>query len=389
MAVRRHELDWLRAMAIVMLVIYHSGRIFDQGDFYVKNTTLSAGMQFFVNFVGIWAMPLFFFIAGAAAWFALQKRPWTEFLSERTKRLVLPFFLGVLLIVPLQVFCVYVQKAGNPHSYLSFYKYLFTVHPYTQITAGQIDNALITGFTWETGHLWFILYLFVFSLIALPLFMSLKEGRLRSARLALAGCCSAKGWTVFLFAVPFAVVFPIALQIREDLSRLFLIVPFVLGFVVYSDERVGLAVERSRWAALFAAVGLAGVLAFMPALDSAGTAVRPLLGGLIGLDCWFWILAFIGAARRKLNFNNSLLEYASEGSYPFYVLHQTVIVVLALGIVELEMTLALKYFLLVIASFICTLGVYELLVRRWNASRFLLGMKPLDRPTTAEPPQPA
>lgn len=389
MSVRRHELDWLRVMAILMLVVYHSGRVFDQSDFYVKNPTLSQGMQVFIDFVGVWAMPLFFFIAGAAAWFALQKRTRTEFVSERVKRLLLPLLLGILLIVPPQLFCVYVQKAGNPHSYLSFYRYLFSVPPFTQITAGHVGDAFITGFTWEMGHLWFVFFLIIFSLVTLPFFLSLKQGRWRNVRLKLANQSERRGWLVFLFAIPFMAVFPLALQAEENVARFMLVIPFVVGFLFYSDERFGRAVERHLWKALAGAVMFSGVLG---ALSGAGLAEASgggvlLFGGLAGLDCWLWMLAIVGLARRKLNFSNRVLEYASEASYPFYILHQTVIVALALGIVQLEAALALKYLLLVIVSFGCTAAIYELLVRRWDATRFLLGMKPLERQPEVEPPQ--
>ena len=179
---RRYELDWLRVLAVLLLIFFHSARVFDFGDFYVKNDTLSFGMEVFVVFIDLWFMPLFFSIAGAAAFFALARRSGGKFLSERTKRLLVPFVFGMLVIVPPQIFCVYLQKPGNPASYISFWKYQFSVPPFTQIIAGKVDDALITAYTWETGHLWFIQYLFVFCVVALPLLAVDEKGKARAAR---------------------------------------------------------------------------------------------------------------------------------------------------------------------------------------------------------------
>ena len=82
----------------------------------------------------------------------------------------------------------------------------------------------------------------------------------------------------------------------------------------------------------------------------------PLLWGPIaGLVTWLWLLALLGLGRKHLNFKNRFLEYANEGSYPFYILHQTVIVLLALGIVELAVPWPVKFLLLVAAAFVMTL----------------------------------
>jgi peptidoglycan/LPS O-acetylase OafA/YrhL len=378
MSERRHELDWLRVLAVLLLIYFHSARVFDLGDFYVKNHTLSMGFEAFVVFVSLWFMPLFFFIAGAAAFFALKKRSGRQFASERIKRLFVPLVFGTLVIVSLQIFAVYVQKPGNPTSYTSFWHFQFS-HPYmTEIVAGKVDDALINAFTWETGHLWFIEYLLVFSLVTLPLLKSIKDGRLRSAADRLAGFCERSNWGIFLPAVVLMAANAIAIAIRQDLQRLFLVLPFVLGFLLYSDPRFGKAVDRNRrkafWLALSTTVVLAVfLLIFQPDLE--GWAAVP-WGPFAGLEMWLWLLAIVGAGRRRLNFKNRVLEYANEGSYPFYILHQTVIVLLALGIIEIAVPMPVKYLLLTTASLVLTLSIYDLLVRRWRPVRFLFGMRP-------------
>jgi hypothetical protein len=77
MTERRYELDWLRVLAVILLVFFHSGRVFDFGDFYVKNGVLNVGIQIFVSFVSVWFMPLFFLIAGGAAYEGVRPSPTT------------------------------------------------------------------------------------------------------------------------------------------------------------------------------------------------------------------------------------------------------------------------------------------------------------------------
>ncbi len=377
MGERKYELDWLRVLAVLLLFFFHSARVFDFGDFYVKNTTLSFGMEAFVVFLDLWFMPLFFAIAGASAFFALARRSGGQFLAERAKRLLVPLFFGILVIVPPQVFCVYLQKPGNPASYLSFWKYQFSVPPFTVIIAGKVDDALIAARTWETGHLWFIQYLFVFCVVALPLLLAIRKGRLKGASESLAAFCEKHCWGIYLLAVPVMLATVGMLAFNQNIGRLFLVVPFVLGFLVYSNPGFGKAIDRNRRYALALALvstTMFGVAAAVlePEFDSA-----PLLwGSIAGLLTWLWLLTFLGLGRKHLNFRNRFLGYANEGSYPFYILHQTVIVLLALGIVELAVAWPVKYLLLVAASFVITLGIYDLLVRRWGPVRFLFGMRP-------------
>lgn len=390
MSERRYELDWLRVLAVLLLIYFHSARVFDLGDFYVKNHALSNGMEGFVAFVSLWFMPLFFFIAGAAAFYALKKRTGRQFLSERAKRLGIPFVFGMLVIVPPQIFTVYLQKPGNPASYIAFWKFQFSVAPLTQFTAGKVGDALITAYTWETGHLWFILYLLIFCLLALPLLKSIRDGRLRGPSERLAAFCERRRWGILLVAIIMIATNMIALPLPLTFQRLFLVVPFVLGFLVYSDPRFGKATDANRRRALWLALVTTTLLAVVVGVggfDVSGTAAI-FWGAWIGLETWLWLVAIVGYGRKALNFHNRVLEYANEGSYPFYILHQTVIVILALGIIDLEVPLLVKYLLLTTASLVLTLAMYDVLVRRWRPVRFLFGMRPLARPAVLEHPVP-
>jgi fucose 4-O-acetylase-like acetyltransferase len=104
--VRRYDIDWLRIAAVLLLIPFHTARVFNVGEeFYSKNPQLSTALQRFIYFVYPWHMSLLFFLAGAASWFALGFRGSGRYANERLKRLMVPFFFGLVIIVPPQAYC--------------------------------------------------------------------------------------------------------------------------------------------------------------------------------------------------------------------------------------------------------------------------------------------
>ena len=78
---------------------------------------------------------------------------------------------------------------------------------------------------------------------------------------------------------------------------------------------------------------------------------------------------------RFLNFTNKWLQYGREASYPFFVFHQPVIIIVAFYVVQWQVSLPIKILLVVIGSFVLTLGTYELFIRRIYPIRTLFGMR--------------
>jgi len=94
---------------------------------------------------------------------------------------------------------------------------------------------------------------------------------------------------------------------------------------------------------------------------------------------WSWLLAVLGFGMHNLNFNSPFLKYANEAVLPFYILHQTVIVVLGYFMVQWAIPDPLKFLLILIFSFFVIIGLYEFVVRRFNIMRFLFGMRLVSR----------
>ena len=104
LATRRHEIDVLRVFAVLLLIVFHTGMVFTAAySFHIKNNDLSEAVRSLIDFIYTWHMPLFFFLAGMSAWYALRRRTNRQFRVERLKRLFVPLLIGMAFIIPPQV----------------------------------------------------------------------------------------------------------------------------------------------------------------------------------------------------------------------------------------------------------------------------------------------
>jgi glucan biosynthesis protein C len=163
---------------------------------------------------------------------------------------------------------------------------------------------------------------------------------------------------------------------------------FILGYVIYSDDRFPSAVRRDRW--LLFAGGVMGLVAYGglsavfgdQAFEWALTFVVPwsiILIFVFVLMSWGWALNVLYLAMRYLNFSNKWLVYGHDTLMPFYLLHQPVIIVIAYFVVQWDAGITVKLLFVVISSLLITLVLVELLIRPFRPMRRLFGMKPRRR----------
>jgi glucan biosynthesis protein C len=373
---RRNDIDWMRILAVLLLIPFHTARIFDIFEpFYVKNAELSAWLSYLVvYFLSRWQMQLLFLLAGASTWYALRRRSGGQYVGERLKRLLVPFVFGTLVIVPPQMYLALLGRSSAPASYLEFYAQFFQLRP-----PGMADYTGI-GFTW--AHLWFILNLFVISLIALPMFLGLKT-KIGQRIMAGMGGFLERGPAIFLLALPLPVVSELLPEVDGKPFFIYMLL-FIYGFVLMTHAGYQRALDRYKWPAL----GLALVCtAIIGAVDLSGVQFADNSPGDILLffvgnfNLWFWLMAILGLGQRYLNADNRVLRYARDASYPFYILHQTVIVAIGFFVVQSAASVLPKYLAIGACSLVVTIGLYDLIVRRTNVTRFLFGMKPMPRPS--------
>jgi glucan biosynthesis protein C len=375
---RLYYLDWLRVLAILTVFVFHCGRFFDLEEWHVKNPTTYFGMNVWTYFLGGWLMPLVFLISGASIFFALGKggrgiSAVGKFVKDRTLRLVVPWLVGACTHAALQVYLEY-RFWGRFHgSFLAFLPRYF--HGWRDFGG---------NFAWTGIHLWYLLALFILSLIFLPLFVWLKASSGKRL-LSWFGGFLAKPGVVYLLAVPGTLLIRYLDPDRFWTSRdwggwaLPLYIPFFLaGFLIVSHEGLQSRIRRQRWLSLAAGVVLfvADLIVVLTLGDpDFGTPIYPLFFSLFSLYSWCFVLAILGFGMQHLTVNTPFLRYANEAVLPFYILHQTVIISIGFFVVRWAIPDLLKFVLIAASSFFLIMILYEFLVRRYNVMRFLFGMK--------------
>jgi glucan biosynthesis protein C len=162
---------------MVMLFLFHNAHLFDAICWHIKNKQQSFWATAFVVFVHLWSMPLLLLLAGASTWFARSYKKGTVYIKERFKRLMIPFVFGILILVPPQIYVEGLSKSRFQGSFFYNYPHLFAKDPVT------FDPQVFSNYG---HHLWFLAFLFLFSLMDLPLslFLRSKNGLRLISRLA-------------------------------------------------------------------------------------------------------------------------------------------------------------------------------------------------------------
>ena len=368
---RQYYIDWLRCGAMFLLVFYHSGRLFDEEPWHIKNAVENLGIHVFNRIMDIWQMPLFFLVAGAAVWYSMGSRSAGGFFKERVLRLLVPLIFGMLIIIPPQVYMERIFDGDFTGSFIAWY-------PHTFQGTYSMDNPASGNLSWH--HLWFLVYLFVFSLLLLPFFRYFrredKKGIISSMAVFLA-----KPGMILLPAVPLVVVnfllrdaygYGNQTLVNDWANFLFYILVFFYGFMIVADSRITQAIRRQTFYTLGGAIIFLAIYSLIQAEIVETTA--GIYHSVYAIACWLWLLTFIGVGMRLLNFDNRLRRYASDAVLPVYILHQTLIIVIGFYVIQWDVPVVVKYFFVVIAVFLSSLAIYEV-VRRINVTRFLFGIK--------------
>ena len=357
----RHDfLDWLRVMAIFVLIFFHTGMLFVGWGWHITNDETIPALVWPMDLAHRLRMPLLFVIAGAGMWFALQRRSGKSFTGERTLRLLVPAIVGMFLIVPPQIYIERIAHGEWHGGYLDFY--LQRVLQFQPYPAGN--------FSWH--HLWFIIYLYAYVLLLLPLMLWWRKAR---------PVLKPGAWILAL-ALPLgineALLKPLFPETHNLVHDWYVFIHYLLltvyGFVLASSPATW------DWLAKFRRPALA------IAITSTVTVIGLLLAGLIRHDSvadsmlanaftWTWLMVFLGYGRQYLSFGNRLLTWARDASYPIYILHQTVIILIAYFVIRQPWAAWIKYWVVAATTLAACALIYEFLVRHVGFLRVAFGMK--------------
>lgn len=373
--VARHaDLDALRVIAIALLHLFHVGMMFNAWRWHVKNDVLLPGLTVPWEILHAFRMPLLMVVAGAGTTLALRRRSLGAFAGERARRLLLPLVFAMFVVVPPQIFVerivqglchpTYLEVLAIPRfqgSYLDFYPMVLQFRPYP---AG--------AFSWH--HLWFVAYLFAYSLLALPLFAWLRRpsGERCLARFE---AWFARGFRIGLLFIPLFLVqfclrrFPQTGDLVGDPRILaYFGLLFLYGHLL---ARCPLLLERIvTLRGLSLGLGLLLLAILLP----KGEFPRPFEHLAVYACVWMVILAALGYARRHIRTHGPWLARAQELAYPFYILHQTVIVLTGYALLRAPLGPWTKLAAVLVLSLAATALLCEG-IRRTPFLRPLFGMK--------------
>lgn len=371
-AQRRYDFDWLRILAILAVFIFHTGRAFDQGGWHIKNAVTTPGMSIWSQFMVLWLMPIIFIVSGVSVYFTADKRP-GAFIKDKVLRLLVPLIVGAFSHVAVQVYIEHVTQHGFTGSFFEF------IPTYFQGFYGLGGN-----FAWMGLHLWYLLALFIFSIVLLPLFRWFKVSARGQRFVTTLTDFLSKGLNVYLLAAPIGLLLialdPDGIGLKDfgGWSLFVYIFFFVYGYLIVANERLQRSI--TRWRGLSLLIGIAGVGGLLYGVRNGdpafGTPDFALLMVIYALCAWGWLLAILGFGLRYLNRPSPHLAALNEAVLPFYVMHQTVIVVLDYFILPLQIPAPLKFIVVGISAFTLVIALYQLVVKRVNVLRFLFGMKP-------------
>lgn len=401
-AVRRHELDWLRVLVIVGLIPFHVIGLFTISiNIYITGGKFNRLTDLVSNFFGLWPMSLLFLVAGASTWYALGRRTPRQYARERLLRLFVPFAFATLVIIPIQVYAVldaYPQLLNlnltpnvGLHGGESFFEF------YLPYLAGYAY--FLTHFTsireivfW--GHIWFVPRLLLYALAALPLLLWLKGEAGKRFVERLTDLFTRSGGVLILglaIAVPrilAAALFRLARIGSNDVQwdgynlwaqvGVFLIF-FLAGYIFYASPRLLSAAQRMGPAAL--ALGIISFALLQTPFGSIASVTQITPGGIFmaclrSVSEWWLVVGVLSVGIRFFSFSNRLLQYLNDAAYPLYVLHMPVLIVVGLGILRWHLPNTIALAMIVIATLVITLGLYEYVIRRIGVLRMLFGLKP-------------
>jgi len=374
-APRLYYIDWLRVLAILGVFLFHATNVFNTLPSHIKNAQQSDVITGIQAFFFPWGMALFFMIAGAGTWFALKRRSSSQYVGERSRRLLIPFVVGSVVLSPVQLYFEWSHKLQTGVFAGSFTQFLGSL-PWG-------PNPRIFGVVGY--HLWFLGFLFMFSLLALPFFQWVCRGAGQRLISGLAQVCRHRGG-ILIFSLPPLLV-RLGLQpffpYQHDWADFFFLFTFfVIGYLVISDEQLRQAIRRD-WP-ITLAIGTLAFLGGAAIVVSTGefdieSAPHNLLNftwwGLFAVCGWCWTAFTLFIGMRFLNFTNRLLRYGQEAIVPFFVVHQPVIIVIAYFVVQLNAGLVPKLLIVVIGSFAVSLALYQFIIRHVGVLRVAFGLK--------------
>ena len=345
-AERRHDIDWLRVIAIGLLLIYHIAIIFQPWAMFIgfiKSDESLVSLWQPMTMLNVWRIPLLFFVSGMGLYFATRKRNWKQLLLERSKRILLPFVFGIIAITPLHMF-LFQDYYNMPLSYFP-----------------------------HQGHLWFLGNIFVYVVLLLPLCYYLKNFNNDKFKKRLSVVMSHPGGPFIItlfFIIEVVLVKPQLFALYAETWHGFFngLLAFLFGFLlVYSGKNFWNTVLKWRWLYTGIAIILFGIRFYVYGTQAPGY--------LMAIESNCWIFGVFGFGYRYLNKPSKALSYLSQAVYPVYIIHMVVLYAGAKLILPLAISPWLQFLAITGFTLVVCFLTYEFVLRRITFLRPFFGLK--------------
>jgi glucan biosynthesis protein C len=343
---RRYDIDWLRVIAISLLIIYHNAITFQPWALFFGLPQNKVPMEIIwpaMAMMNVWRIPLLFMVSGMGVCFAMRRRKPLQLIQERSIRILLPYFVGIAIL-------------------------------------GPILNLSLPALGWDApysinfGHLWFLLniYLYTVSLAwVLEYLIKHPENWLfqiitRVMRLPLG---------LFILCIPLCLE---ALLINPKFYSLFVgqshgwlvgLIVFVMGFCfVAVGDPFWTALKKTRWVAFGLGSLLFATRFFVFKLENYSNL-------FLAIESYSWMLTALGFSAQFLNRPSRLLKYCSTAVFPVYILHMPIQFALSYFVLPTELSPAFKFVFLTAGTFVLSVAIYEFPLRRLKWIRPAFGIK--------------
>ncbi len=369
---RHYGMDWLRIGAFALLILYHIGMVFVPWGYHVKATQTVDWATVPMLASSPWRLTLLFLVSGYASRALLVRAPdIVRFVTTRSSRLLVPLLFGIVVIVPPQSWVELVSQHGYARGYLYFWGHDF-------FRFGALSGIVLP--TWN--HLWFVGYLWVYTLALALLLAVPRPAALQHGFDRLFG-----GLSVVSVPILYLLVFQVYVfqrwtdthdVIGDGLAHLGFFPAFLFGFALAGSPRVMAALVRWRWLSLALAVlsyGIVGGVALVwPGASSPPQWIADQTLWARQVQCWATIAALIGIAETSLNRDHPWRRTLVEAVFPFYLIHQTLIIVVTYWLRPLGLPLGVQFVVLVVAT-VAGCWAFYLVGRRIGWLRPLIGLR--------------
>ena len=371
MSERRYEMDWIRVIVFDILIFWHVGLFFVSWkiqmpwDLPMKNNVQISWLSWPMLFIRQWRLPILFVVSGIGTRFALSTKSGSKYLKERFIRLFIPLLAGIFIVVPPQVYIERLMQGTVDVSYFEYYPSAFKgIYPEG-------------NFSWS--HLWFLPYLLIMSVTALPLFLFLRKkgNRLFTFYKRL---IEKSPHFLYLFVIPLIIIemtlesrYPLTMALYNDWYAFsYYFVCLIAGYSMASmGSSLWEAFIKIRYKSL-----IVGILALTVVFWMLSKGESPVWVQIIKpVNVWSWIITIFGFGSKYLNRRSNILAYRNKAVYPFYIVHFTITIFLGYLLMNHPMHYIWKMIIMVSGTYALSWLLYEYIISRLVILRPLFGIR--------------